>query len=264
MVSSVKEIARRKMFELNSPLLRSLCYKYWKVRGTADAENLTKEFIEDILNSRKEDWEIVYKPEIRSSTVRRLTNGLLLMCWYSRFANWIGSGFVHPSFRYEIIKTRKKMKRKRFATGAVIVEEFFYDLLCRMAQNSDYIPIHTDQTLSGLDFILYNLSERKWKIGFQVKEYISCYGKPKARDLHPLQKGTRGVFLVKLGRKLKERFPRKKFFLFTPYIWANKKRGMKIFEELEEAWDCLIYFWYEDYETPFTVELHNLSQLRNL
>jgi len=269
--TTIRKIAESGNFDLNSPVLRALCWKYWKLGRYADEkspENVKKRFIKDILRKRY-DKEVVYK-EYQRRDMRRLIFGLLLVKAYTGFYMWQGKGLVHPSFKHEIIKTRIRKRKamggmKQFASGAILIEEFMYDILKRLVNNEKYEVVFVDQTLTNIDFVLYHKRKNHWDAGFQVKSQIFCW-RPTGKDWEKfhLHESLTANYLVGVGQKLKEKHPEKKFFFLTPELIVYGK-WRPYLDKLKKTWDGIIYLWIHDWDTGrYKIPLGNLSLISQI
>jgi hypothetical protein len=128
--------------------------------------------------------------------------------------------------------------------------------------------VHVDKLkgFKGLDFVITNSSRKDvWKVGVQCKKYVgSDLPKSRIEQYGPWTKGTTAPNLAVKGRELHQRFPKKKFVLATFNAFRTNEKEKKRFDELKDAWDCVMVFDKSlDTQTPYTykIRLPELSRI---
>lgn len=246
---------------MNSPILRALCYKYYRREknlqqdGTVvwDIKHRFSDDLSKLIDKKPElNYPIKVHSEYKDTQILRLVNGLLLLYAFTDdFRYWKTKNLAHHS----LLRTYGKIE----SYGGTLVEEFSYDILRKMLQRKFEI-VHTNSTLKGIDFILYNQQGDYWKTGFQVKAMCICERKT-GKSYH-LKDRLFWNQLRSKGRKIKRNYPNKRLLLLIPEVHTYGKKGPNFFSQLEQAWDGILYFWKWDWnENYHIIEMHGFKKL---
>jgi len=169
---------------------------------------------------------------------------------------------------FDILDWDKKIIFSRFKMW-----QLFEDLVREVLREAlrvkkECTVVHVDRLpgFMGLDYIIAN-SQMKggWAVGIQCKKYVgSDLPKCKLEDYGSWSRAISAPQLCDKGKRLHEKFPRKKFVLAAFNAFRTNEREKQRFNRLKDSWDYVMIFDKSiNTMTPYTynITLRELNRI---